>query len=196
MANYKNLIPFIRLWEGGLSNAATDAVAYADPVPDGTHNHTNKGIRWTTWKYVNGSSGESIKRFYKMSDSDWLNIYKKTFWDVMGGDKIKSQRIADILVNWAWGSGYYIPSTSVQRILGFKGKDVDGVIGKDTILAINNANEVELYNKLKDANYKFFKDLGAQPKYAANLDGWINRLNDLYTNWTKKIKEEVKEKKK
>ena len=185
MANYTNIIPFIRKWEGGLSKNTSDT-ASANPVPDGSGFHTNKGITWTTWQSVNGSSKDSIDRFYKMSDNDWKIIYKKLFWDAIGGDKIKSQRIADILVNWAWGSGVYRPSVTIQRILGVT---ADGVIGKKTIEAINNANEVELYNSLKDANIKFFKDLGAQPKYADFLQGWLNRLDDLYTNLTKEIKE-------
>lgn len=189
MSNYKNIIPWIKKWEGGLSKATTDR-ASENPVPDGSGYHTNKGITWKTWSSIFGKDADSIKRFYEMSDSDWSKVYKKYYWDAIGGDNIKSQRIADILVNWAWGSGVYTPSVTIQKIVGAA---QDGIIGKKTIEAINKGNESDIYEKLKNANIDFFDSLSKNPKYAANRDGWFNRLNDLYGNFIKKVSEKKKE---
>ena len=189
MANYKNIIPWIKKWEGGLSKAQTDE-ARLNPVPDGSGYHTNKGITWNTWQSVFGSSADSIKRFYQMSDADWQVIYKKYYWDAIGGDYINSQAIADILVNWAWGSWVYTPSVTIQSIVG---TSQDGIIGKKTIEAINKGNQQDIYEKLKNANIDFFDKLSKNPKYAANRRGWFNRLNDLYDNFLKKVIEKKKE---
>lgn len=120
MANYKNIIPFIRQVEGGLSRAKTDS-ASKDPVPDGSGYHTNKGITWTAWKKFAPSLGItnqaiSIQRFYAMSDSDWTYVFKKGYWDAIQGDQINSQSAADTLVDWAWGAG---PGQAVKKLQQF-----------------------------------------------------------------------------
>lgn len=179
MANAALVIPFIKRWEGGLSKAKTD-MASKDPVPDGTGYHTNKGITWTIWRKEFGTGAQSIKDFYAMPDSLWNRIYVKYFWSAIKGNDINSQRIADLLANWAWGSGPYRPSIALQKILGVT---QDGVIGQQTINALNSANEADVFNKLKAANIAFFDNLSKQPAYAANRTGWFNRLNDFYNNY-------------
>lgn len=181
MANPTKIIPFILKWEGGLSKASTDA-ASSNPVPDGSGNHTNKGITWTTWGSKYGVSSDSINRFYKMSQSDWASIFLPLFWNRLNASKINSQRIADILVNWGWAAGPRVPAIAVQRLVNV---DPDGVIGNNTIAAINKANEPQLFAALQNANYQFFNELGQRPQYSGNLKGWINRLNDLYNNYLK-----------
>ena len=168
---------FIKSKEGGLSKETSDT-ASADKVPDGSGYHTNKGITWTTWKSVFGSGLDSIRRFYAMSDEDWGKVYKPLYWDKMGGDKINSQRIADTLVHWAWGSGLEIPSKAIQGIVGTK---QDGIIGDKTIDAINNSNEADTFTKIKQAHIDHWNNLLKNPKYSMNK-GWITRLNDLFGN--------------
>ena len=186
MADYRLIIPFIKGKEGGLSKATSDT-ASAYKVPDGSGYHTNKGIQWIVWKSVNGDSKDSIKRFYAMSDSDWENIFKNEYWDKIGGDKINSQRIADTLVHWAWGSGLATPSKAIQGIVGtFQ----DGKIGDKTITAINNSNEPDTYAKIKQAHIDHWTNLLKNPKYAMNT-GWTSRLNDLFGNYMTSIKDVV-----
>jgi lysozyme family protein len=187
MADYRLIVPFIKGKEGGISNKKSD-MASADPVPDGSGNHTNKGITWTTWKSVFGSDADSIKRFYAMSDADWGKVYKGEYWDKIGGDKINSQRIADTLVHWAWGSGLGFPSKAIQKIVGIS--PITGVIGDKTITAINNSNEPDTYAKIKQAHIDHWNNLLKNPKYAMNT-GWTSRLNDLFGNYMTSIKDVV-----
>lgn len=168
-------------WEGGLSKDQRDTAA-ANPVPDGSGYHTNKGITWATWQGVFGISGDSINRFYKMAQKDWTAIFLPLFWKKMQADKINSQKVADILVNWAWAAGPTVPAKATQQILGLS---QDGIIGPITLTAINRAPENELIAKLQQANYQFFHELGSRPQYQPFLQGWINRLNDLYNNYLK-----------
>lgn len=179
MANPNRIIPFILKWEGGLSKDTADAAAIR-PVPDGSGNHTNKGVTWAVWANKYGTSSDSINRWYKMTISDWRSIFQPLYFNTIGGDKINSQKIADILANWAWASGPKTPIKAVQKILNIA---TDGIAGPITITAINKANEKELLQKLQQANYQFFHDLGEQPGYSKFYAGWLNRLNDLYQNY-------------
>jgi hypothetical protein len=182
MANPNNIIPFILKWEGKTSKDPADRAA-AYPVPDGSGVHTNKGVTWRVWESVFGNSADSVHKFYSMASSDWTQIFKPLFWDKVGGDKIKSQRIADVLVNWAWAAGVSTPAKTIQKIVGVT---PDGIIGNQTIAAINNSNEVDTFTKLKAANISFFNDLASRPKYSSFKGGWTNRLNDLFTNYVTK----------
>jgi hypothetical protein len=188
MADYKNIIPFILKWEGGLSKNTKDK-ASSYPVPDGSGYHTNKGITWAVWSSKYGNSPNSITRFYAMNNSDWSSIFKPLYWDAIKGDDIKNQAIADLMVNWAWGSGIYTPVTTLQKILGVQ---IDGKVGPKTIAALNSANQGEVFNKLKASNIAFFNNLSNNPAYAMFKTGWFNRLNDLYNNYLPAIKTAVK----
>lgn len=185
MANYKNIISFIKQVEGGLSKNPNDQAAKYS-VPDGSGYHTNKGITWQTWTNKFGSSPASIKRFYTMADNDWNIIFKDYYWDAIKGDQIKSQKIADTLVNWAWGSGVYIPTKNLQSILNVS---PTGYFGSITLKALNMANENDVYNQLKNKQYLFFNQLGNDPRFSMFKTGWINRLNALATYVEVGIKE-------
>lgn len=188
MANYQNLIPFIMKWEGGLSKNKSDYYAKF-PVDDSGY-HTNKGVAWKVFSSVYGSDDNEKKRWYAMTTQDWSIFYKKNYWDKMQGDLIKSQRIADVLVNWAWGSGTSIPSKAIQRIVGVT---PDGVLGPESVNAINKGNEAQIFAKLQKANLDFFDNLTKQPKYAMFKTGWDNRLKDLYNNFVAKAQEVIEE---
>lgn len=188
MANFRNIIPFILKWEGGLSKNKNDF--YAKYPVDASGYHTNKGVAWKVFSSVYGSGADSKKRFYAMLPQDWEVFFKKNYWDKMQGDLIKSQRIADVLANWAWGSGTSIPSKAIQRILGIT---PDGVLGAKSVKAINEANEPQLFAKLQKANLDFFDNLTKKPEYAMFKKGWDNRLKDLYSNFLNKAEEILSE---
>src|ERR1017187_7977633 len=103
MADFTHIIPFIKTAEGG----------WVDNVND-SGGETNKGITYTTWVSFFGADHD---RFMAMSDEDWGAIFKKDYWDQMLGDQIQSQRIADIIVDWVWGSGKHYPEADIQDIL-------------------------------------------------------------------------------
>ena len=110
MADYKNIVPFIRKVEGGLSSDPKDS-ASKNASPCGNKNgypiHTNKGIQWATFKGLASKGGYSAScdNFINMPDSVWLKVYKAGFWDAVKGDKIKNQAIANVFVEMTWGSG-------------------------------------------------------------------------------------------
>ena len=75
MANYRNIVSFIKSKEGGLSSATTDT-ASRNPAPCGNGSngkpyHTNKGVTWETFSSNASSLG------YTASCSNFLNMPMK-----------------------------------------------------------------------------------------------------------------------
>lgn len=187
MAKVELLASYIRKWEGGFVN---------DPVDRG--GATNMGVTIGTFEVYcqkNGYPRPSVERLKKLTTSEWTDILKTMYWDRWQADKIQSQKIANILVDWVWGSGVHgikIP----QRILGVA---VDGIVGEKTLKALNSQDPDKLFQLVFDARKHFLQDItaGSIRRYEARigrkateaellkhtnkrfLKGWLNRLEDI-----------------
>ncbi len=181
MANHKNIVPFFYKWEGGTSSDVKDSASSYTCGVDGIH--TNKGVTYKAWVGVFGK--DEVERFLEMNHEDWGLIFKSKYWDAVKGDDIEHQSIADCLVSWAWGSGAKTSIRQMQRVLGVTR---DGIIGKNTLAAINEADEKELFAKCVESRRLFFhyittprnaKSQTARQRYTNNqrfLRGWLRRL--------------------
>ena len=191
MVNYKNIVPFIKLKEGGLSANPSDS-ASNNPSPCGKDSkgnpyHTNKGIQWSTFKSLASEGGytASCDNFLKMPDNVWLKVYKVGFWDKVQGDRIQNQAIANTFVEMTWGSGlgsisrgtgtlgwlnsffkknYNQNLTSISQMVDFVNKLDD------------EGKTPELFEKLNDFRASKYQSLN-QPAFTK---GWLNRLNAFY----------------
>lgn len=168
MAKVEILAPYIKKWEGGFVN---------DPADRG--GATNKGVTIATFEaYCKAKSlpRPNVERLKRMTDGEWLDILKTMFWDKWQADKIKSQKLANILVDWVWGSGVYgikIP----QRILGVK---QDGIVGDETLKALNAQEPDKLFQVIYEARKKYLNDITiSRPANKRFLKGWLNRLDDI-----------------
>ena len=171
MANIDKLIPHIIKWEGG-------AKYTNDPLDRG--GATKYGITLNTListHYDTNRDGKvNVDDVKALQLEDFKKILKRQYWDRWQADKINNQSIANLLVDWLWGSGVNgikIP----QRLLGVP---ADGVVGAKTINALNGANQRLIYNKVWQARKEFYENIvknnSNQSKW---LKGWLNRLNDL-----------------
>ena len=182
MAVHTNIIPFFYRWEGGESNDPKDSASSYHCGVDKIH--TVKGVTYKSWVGVFGT--DQVDRFLEMNHEDWGLIFKSKYWDAVKGDQIKHQSIADCLVSWAWGSGAKTAIRQMQRVLGVT---VDGLIGPQTLGAINSSNEKELFKKCVAARRAFFHYITtpsngrsriARKRYENNrrfLRGWLRRLD-------------------
>lgn len=163
MANYKELIPIIKKNEGGFSNH-----------PNDPGKETNSGVTISTFRKVYGQA-KTVQDLKNMTEQQWEHIFKTLFWDKWKADSIKSQSIANLLVDWLWASGVY-GIKYPQQILDVK---VDGVVGEKTLSKINNAkNQKELFQKFWNRRKKHFEDIvKSRPSSKVFLKGWLNRLN-------------------
>lgn len=189
MAKVDILLPYILKWEGGYGN---------DPADTG--GATNMGVTISTWKscgYDKDGDGDiDVKDLKKITIQDVRDrILKPHFWDKWKADEIKSQKIANILVDWVWGSGKY-GITIPQRVLGVK---VDGIVGSKTLAAVNASDPDKLFDTIYNERVKFLNNITANSvasyekkigRKATNAEllkhtkkrfikGWLNRLADI-----------------
>lgn len=171
MATIVNLSPFVFKWEGGYTDHPND--------PGGA---TNMGVTIGTakmlgLKYDKDKDGKITKNDIKLlTKKDAEEIMKFHYWDKCKADDIKSQAVANILVDWFWMSGVNA-SKGIQRLVGVT---VDGKVGPKTVEAINAAKESELVASLYKARADFYKTIISRNSKLKSFEkGWNNRLNDL-----------------
>jgi lysozyme family protein len=163
MADINVLFPFILQWEGGFVN---------DPADVG--GATNKGVTIATWKQCgydkDGDGDIDTDDLTLITDDDVRDrILKPHYWDRWKADRIQSQKIANIVVDWVWSSGKWgivIP----QQLLSVP---ADGVVGEQTLSALNAADPDRLFDAIYDARVDFLNEITG--KSIANYEEKIGR---------------------
>jgi lysozyme family protein len=168
MANIKHLSPFILRWEGGFAND-----------PDDAGGATMRGITLATFKKYRKDKGKpepDVTDLKNISESEWEEILREYYWNPWQADSINSQAVANLLVGWGWGSGVKTAVMQFQKLMKLK---VDGIVGKNTLAAINSSDEIELFNRIWLARKDFFINIVKNnPSQIKFLSGWLNRLYD------------------
>lgn len=155
-------VKYILSWEGGFVNDHRD-----------NGGATNKGITLTTFQSVFGKD-KTVEDLKRMTEDQWWKVFKTKFWDRYKADDIKDEWLRYLLVDWLWGSGNWA-IIKVQKLLGLK---PDGIVGKQTIDAINNKNPKELFTAIWKMREKFLQDI-SKGKNSVFLKGWLRRLNGI-----------------
>ncbi|NDV93522.1 peptidoglycan domain protein [Dysgonomonas sp. 521] len=168
MAKIEFLVPKILKWEGGFVNH-----------PNDKGGATNKGITIGTCTYyrkLKGLPQPSVNDLKNISNEEWMDVLKTLYWDKWKADLINNQSIANLLVDWVWGSGSY-GIKYPQQVLGVV---ADGIVGKKTLAAVNEyPDQKELFQKLWDRRKQHFESIAQHnPSQKVFLKGWLNRLND------------------
>ena len=170
MAEVKDLLPFILKWEGRFVN---------DPTDKG--GATNLGVTLKTWRSVgydkDGDGDIDVDDLKLLTPEEVRDrVLKPHYWDRWKADQLKSQKVANILVDWTWCSGKWgvvIP----QRILCVP---TDGIVGPLTISAANSIDPERFIAQIYDARKEFLRQIvrkdPAQQKF---YKGWLNRLSEL-----------------
>ena len=111
-----------------------------------------------------------------MSHQEAKQILKARFWDVIQGDSIANQSVANILFDGRVNHGRSGVKI-LQRVLKVK---VDGVVGNQTLSAVNRANPNRLFNAYKEARRRYYHAIvNNKPSQGIFLKGWLNRLNQF-----------------
>lgn len=152
MANFDEAIKLILKHEGGLVNDPAD--------PGGL---TNMGITKRDFPQLD------IKN---LTVNQAKEIYKEKYWDKIQGDLIKDQDVATQIFDFAVNAGVATSSKKTQEILHIK---ADGVIGEQTIKALNNFNYYTFLIQFKLKRIEYYISISKRASLRKFLYGWIKR---------------------
>ena len=164
MADARLIIPFIRKWEGGYVND-----------PDDKGGCTMMGVTIATYRKYYGKD-KTCADLKKITDDEWLEIFKKGYWEPWKADQIKNQSIAQLVVDCGWGSG---PKTAIKKVQAALGCKADGIVGPKTLAALNAYPSVGVFRKLWSMRYSWLHQIASVGNNKKYLRGWLNRLNDI-----------------
>lgn len=179
MADFKLILPHIEKWEGGKVNHPAD--------PGGA---TNKGITFKTYQAYAAKFGLPVGFDYfwnKLTNADWQK-FVKLYWDWCKAAQIKDQRVAEMLVDWFWGSGIYAIQRAKKALatLTPKQDEFKATWGASDsfVTNINSVDPDKYVQALYDARAQHYADIVKnRPASSVFLKGWMNRLNSLVDSW-------------
>lgn len=172
MAEFEKAIPHTLKWEGGFVNHPAD--------PGGA---TNRGITFNLFKQYAKSLGfmPTVDALKNMTEVQAKSIYKVHFWDKMRGLEFKDQSVANITFDAFVNCGY----NGIKIVQRMAGTNDDGIIGPNSLTAINGANPKVLFDSIKEERVNYYKDLAERkPQMGVFLRGWLNRVDSfVYKNY-------------
>lgn len=155
---------------------------------------TYKGIarnffpNWPGWNFVDhekAANGGTLPRNYFIKDLslDKLvqDFYYQTFWLPIHLDKVNDSSLQEIIFD------FYVNSRNsgikvLQSVLAnqFNQKiAIDGIMGMQTVTAINNCDPEQLFNAIKNARIDFYKRIAKKGDNAKFLRGWLKRIGQF-----------------
>ena len=142
---------------------------------------TKYGVILTVWQEhghdKDGDGDIDAEDIKKLSEGDAKYIAKKIFWDYFLADLILNQSLAEFIVDWGYNSGRKTVAKIVQRVVK---ATVDGIVGPQTVTAINCADQELLFNALKIERKVFLNNIiKRRPEQIVFYDGWMNRVNSF-----------------
>lgn len=175
MARPELLYPFIGLWEGLYSNNPNDKGGV-----------TMRGITWGTYqalcKIVLGFEPTVANHAaLTVANAQKFILY---FWNQCKASGLNSQRIANMIVDWNWGSGYWaIVNTrrGLNKVFGVGLDEGLQTVTSQMIAIINSLPEQQTFDTITAERRAYYGRLNATGdiQMTSNYHGWLNRLNDL-----------------
>lgn len=112
------------------------------------------------------------------------DVYRKLFWDYLGLDNIKSDRLKLVIFDQAVNRGPGTVAAQIQELYNLTESNklkVDGRFGPKTWDALNNmANETLFLQRLFElCEQKYKRIVSNNPGQRVHLKGWLNRVNSL-----------------
>lgn len=163
---------------GGAIDATLDAVALAEGGwanhPDDQGGPTNHGITLHLYQKLRGKN-KDISDLKKITKADARGMIEDVFVKEPGFDKLPVS-LLPMTVAFSVTSGEGDAVKVLQKLAGVK---VDGVMGSNTLAAIDNAGITP--EELKTAVDSFYKNLAKKdPSQKTFIDGWLNRSERMY----------------
>lgn len=137
---------------------------------------TNWGITQSAYETFIGKT-VTKEEMLIMPKGNAIAIYKEMYWDKIKGDFIKSYAKSFILFDQAVNRGPKSASKQAQKIVGVT---ADGVIGPQSIKAINDFNEKKFIDLYISDSKQFYKNIVSRdPSQMVFINGWMNRVSSI-----------------
>ena len=187
MADVEKLIPHIIKWEAGIAQRQGESLysLFERAKKSGLANDkddlgglTMVGVTYGTFEaYCRKKRIEPTPfKLQTIDYSDWLDILKTLYWDRWKADEINNQSVANILVDCVWASGVH----GIKRPQQLLGVTADGIVGKNTLKAVNEYDSEELFAGIVFDREQFIDEIvRARPRNAKFKQGWLNRIRDF-----------------
>ena len=173
MAQFQIAYDIVRKHEGGYQKMPEDSGNWNSL---GQNVGTNWGINAQVYEnYLRRPPTESDMR--NMPRHIALSIFKALYWDRIQGDNIIDQQVANIFFDGHVNHGRW----GIQMMQRALGVGRDGIVGVQTLGALNSANPVTLFNAYKAIRRKAYQDLAIRrPKDKRFLRGWLIRIDSFF----------------
>lgn len=141
-------------------------------------NHWPKWEGWAEIDFIKEKYGKTAAIINKYAESNLSLIkaisdfYKKNFWDVLKLDEFVDQQLANSVYDFGVNSGTSRSAKFLQQSAGVKD---DGIIGKQSLHAINSADRKVIYYDFNKRRETFYKSI-AKGNQAQFLKSWLSRL--------------------
>ncbi|MDO4335274.1 MAG: putative peptidoglycan-binding domain-containing protein [Bacteroidales bacterium] len=184
MAKIEALIPFLIYFESGVADSSLDAKSLFEKAkgkgiacdPSDAGGATLAGITIGTYRDYcrkKGLKTPGVADLARLQYAEWLEILKTMFWDRWQADRIESQPVAEMLVDWVWTSGRY-GITIPQRLLGVT---ADGIVGPATLAALAAREPAQLFGQIKAARIDYIESICRnRPANLRFRKGWLRRI--------------------
>ena len=176
MAQFHDALNFVLKNEGGIAD---------DPNDNGKT--TNKGI---SLRFLRTLSEEKLRKYgifetptsdtvLGLSDDQIIKIYEGEFWDDAPFEKIQGQllcnRVFDMCVNSGLGTGIKCLQLALKPLLKDEIK-VDGILGKETLNAVNSNPESWIITAFRNERAREYKEIcESHPEKKRYLNDWLTR---------------------
>jgi lysozyme family protein len=140
--------------EGGYRNVAWDAETYRGI-------NRNVWPNWSGWAYIDSRKPVAYNKVFTELEPAVMDFYRQLYWNTMKGDYISNQSLANLIFDYLVQTGNYAIDKVQQAINSVIPSDieVDGVIGQQTLNALNSAFAGRIYNAIIEFRKQHYQNL-------------------------------------
>lgn len=176
ISNWDKSFDLVIKSEGGFTNDERDP---GNKLPDGRKGCTMLGCTQANWeRFINKQVTQDDMK--KLTPSDVKPLYKANYWDAVKGDELPSG-VDYAVFDFAINSGPGQSRKTLQRALRVI---PDGVLGQNTLKAIQAADGTRLLEDFSIEKTRFYQGLAAFDTYGK---GWLKRVAEVKEIATKML---------
>ncbi|WP_299833782.1 glycosyl hydrolase 108 family protein [uncultured Tenacibaculum sp.] len=179
MASYELFKHSIERAEGGYQNLVNDKGNYNSKKE---RVGTNFGISAKFYERVIGRP-PSIQDMKAITLLDAHILFKNEFWDKVRGDEIQNQGVAEMIADHAINANPRVTIKIVQHTLNnyFEKKlAIDGIMGINTMKAINSINAEKLFIKIAQERLEYYENLDDYKYFSKSWDSRVLALGKKF----------------